>query len=117
MLLFLFGKRTSLKIRPKYFKLQAGIIFPSPALGFSTFVMQASESIILICFNSSLYKYGGDIAVGAMTALSRVMQFSMLPLQGLGQGAQPIISYNYGAKNSARVKKAFKLLLISCAIR
>ena len=89
VLLFLFGKRTSLKIRPKYFKLQAGIIFPSPALGFSTFVMQASESIILICFNSSLYKY-----VGAMTALSRVMQFSMLPLQGLGQGAQPIISYN-----------------------
>ncbi len=113
MLLFLFGKRTSLKIRPKYFKLQAGIIFPSPALGFSTFVMQASESIILICFNSSLYKYGGDIAVGAMTVLSSVMQFAMLPLQGLGQGAQPIISYNYGAKNSARVKKAFKLLLIS----
>ena len=86
-------------------------------LGFSTFVMQASESIILICFNSSLYKYGGDIAVGAMTVLSSVMQFAMLPLQGLGQGAQPIISYNYGAKNSARVKKAFKLLLISCAIR
>ena len=113
MLLFLFGKRTSLKIRPKYFKLQAGIIFPSLALGFSTFVMQASESIILICFNSSLYKYGGDIAVGAMTVLSSVMQFAMLPLQGLGQGAQPIISYNYGAKNSARVKKAFKLLLIS----
>ena len=113
MLLFLFGKRTSLKIRPKYFRLQAGIIFPSPALGFSTFVMQASESIILICFNSSLYKYGGDIAVGAMTVLSSVMQFAMLPLQGLGQGAQPIISYNYGAKNSARVKKAFKLLLIS----
>ena len=75
--------------------------------------MQASESIILICFNSSLYKYGGDIAVGAMTVLSSVMQFAMLPLQGLGQGAQPIISYNYGAKNSARVKKAFKLLLIS----
>lgn len=113
VLLFLFGKKTSLKIRPKYFRLKAGIILPSLALGFSTFVMQASESIILICFNSSLYKYGGDIAVGAMTVLSSVMQFAMLPLQGLGQGAQPIISYNYGARNSARVKKAFKLLLIS----
>lgn len=73
--------------------------------------MQASESIILICFNSSLQNYGGDIAVGAMTVLSSVMQFAMLPLQGLGQGAQPIISYNYGAKNAERVKKAFRLLL------
>ena len=73
--------------------------------------MQASESIISVCFNSSLLKYGGDIAVGAMTILTSVMQFAMLPLQGLGQGAQPIISYNYGAKNASRVKSAFKLLL------
>lgn len=113
VLIFLFGKKTILKLRPEFFRLQAGIIFPSLALGVSTFVMQSSESVILICFNSSLYKYGGDIAVGAMTVLSSVMQFAMLPLQGLGQGAQPIISYNYGAKNVARVKKAFKLLLIS----
>ena len=113
VLLFLFGKKSILKIRPKYFRLQAGIILPSLALGVSTFVMQASESVILICFNSSLQGYGGDIAVGAMTVLSSVMQFAMLPLQGLGQGAQPIISYNYGAKNAARVKKAYKLLLIS----
>lgn len=111
VLFFLFGKKTVLKIRPKYFRLKAGIIPPGLALGFSTFVMQASESIILICFNSSLQNYGGDIAVGAMTVLSSVMQFAMLPLQGLGQGAQPIISYNYGAKNAERVKKAFRLLL------
>ena len=113
VLLFLFGKKTMLKIKPQFFKLKAGIILPSLALGFSTFVMQASESIILICFNSSLQTYGGDIAVGAMTVLSSVMQFAMLPLQGLGQGAQPIISYNYGAKNAGRVKKAFKMLLIA----
>ncbi len=111
VLFFLFGKKTVLKIRPKYFRLKAGIILPGLALGFSTFVMQASESIILICFNSSLQNYGGDIAVGAMTVLSSVIQFAMLPLQGLGQGAQPIISYNYGAKNAERVKKAFRLLL------
>ena len=67
--------------------------------------MQASESIISVCFNSSLLKYGGDIAVGAMTILTSVMQFAMLPLQGLGQGAQPVLSYNYGAKNRDRVKK------------
>ena len=78
--------------------------------------MQASESVIMVCFNSSLLKYGGNIAVGAMTILSSVMQFSMLPLQGLGQGAQPISSYNYGAGNVERVKKTFKLLLLCSVI-
>ena len=111
VLIFLFGKRTVLKIRVKNLGLQSKIILPSIALGLATFIMQASESVISVCFNSSLLKYGGDIAVGAMTILTSVMQFAMLPLQGLGQGAQPIISYNYGAKNVGRVKKAFWLLL------
>lgn len=111
VLLFLFGKKTVLKIRVKNLGLQSRIILPSIALGLATFIMQASESVISVCFNSSLLKYGGDIAVGAMTILTSVMQFAMLPLQGLGQGAQPIISYNYGAKNVGRVKKAFWLLL------
>lgn len=111
VLLFLFGKKTVLKIRVKNMALQKKIIFPSIALGLATFIMQASESVISVCFNSSLLKYGGDIAVGAMTILTSVMQFAMLPLQGLGQGAQPIISYNYGAKNVERVKNAFWLLL------
>lgn len=96
VLLFLFGKKTHLKIKVKNFVLKPSIILPSLALGLSVFIMQASESIISICFNSSLLKYGGDIAVGTMTILTSVMQFAMLPLQGLGQGAQPIISYNYG---------------------
>lgn len=78
--------------------LQANIIWPSIALGTAMFIMQASESVISVCFNSSLLRYGGDMAVGAMTILTSVMQFALLPLQGLGQGAQPIISYNYGAK-------------------
>lgn len=113
VLAFLMGKKTDLKIRTKYMPLRANIIMPALALGLSNFVMQASESAISVCFNSSLLKYGGDTAVGAMTILTSVMQFAMLPLQGLGQGAQPIISYNYGAKNAQRVKKAFKLLLIT----
>lgn len=108
---FLFGKKTFLKIKKENLKLKGEFIIPSLALGSSVFVMQASESIISVCFNSSLLKYGGDIAVGAMTILTSVMQFAMLPLQGLGQGAQPIISYNYGARNGKRVKKAFWLLL------
>ncbi len=111
VLYFLFGKRTFLKIRGKNLKLEAKVILPCLALGAATFVMQASESVISVCFNSSLLKYGGDIAVGAMTILTSVMQFAMLPMQGLGQGAQPIISYNYGAGNKKRVKAAFKLLL------
>ena len=113
VLAFLFGQRTHLKIRAKNLKLVSKIVFPSLALGLSSFIMQASESVISVCFNSSLLKYGGDIAVGAMTILTSVMQFAMLPLQGLGQGAQPIISYNYGAGNKDRVKGAFKLLLKS----
>ena len=111
VLVFLCGKKTHLKLRVGNMRLKAGIIFPSLALGLSTFIMQASESVISICFNSSLLQYGGDIAVGAMTILTSVMQFAMLPLQGLGQGAQPIISYNYGARNPDRVKSAFRLLL------
>lgn len=108
---FLFGKKTILKIREENMRLSASVILPCLALGTSTFIMQASESVISICFNSSLQKFGGDIAVGAMTILTSVMQFAMLPLQGLGQGAQPIISYNYGAGSARRVKDAFKLLL------
>ena len=111
VLLFLFGKKTFLKIRPRNMRLIPRIILPSLALGLSSFVMQASESVISVCFNSSLLKYGGDTAVGAMTILTSVMQFAMLPLQGLGQGAQPIISYNYGAGNKNRVKSTFWLLL------
>ena len=116
VLLFLCGRKTHLRLRVKYMRLSRKIVLPSLALGLSSFIMQASESIISICFNSSLQSYGGDIAVGAMTILTSVMQFAMLPLQGLGQGAQPIISYNYGARNPERVKAAFKLLLKSSLV-
>lgn len=111
VLAFLFGKKTTLRIRWKNVNLKPDMVLPTLALGSSVFVMQSSESIISICFNSSLLKYGGDVAVGAMTILTGVMQFAMLPLQGLGQGAQPIISYNYGARNKERVRRAFYLLL------
>ena len=116
VLSFLFGKKTYLKIQGKYMRIESGVILPCLALGLATFIMQSSESVISVCFNSSLLKYGGDIAVGAMTILTSVMQFAMLPMQGLAQGAQPILSYNFGAKNVKRVKKTFKLLLVSCLV-
>ena len=112
---FLTGEKTGLKLKRKNMKIQPKVFLPCMALGLSPFIMQSTESILNICFNSSLLKYGGDMAVGAMTILSSVMQFSMLPLQGLTQGAQPIISFNYGAKNIGRVKQAFRLLLASAA--
>ena len=108
---FLFGKKTTLRIKKENLRLVPKVFLPCLALGASLFIMQASESVISVCFNSSLLKYGGDVAVGAMTILTSGMQFAMLPLQGLGQGAQPIMSYNYGAKNPDRVKGAFFLLL------
>lgn len=111
---FLTSKKSFLRIKRKNLKLNASIILPCMALGLSPFIMQFTESVIAVCFNISLLKYGGDLAVGAMTILTSVMQFSMLPLQGLTQGAQPIISYNYGAENIERVKRTFKILLISC---
>lgn len=111
VLRFLTGKKTTLRIRRKNMRLEGRILKPIFTLGLSAFIMQASESIILVCFNSSLLKYGGDVAVGAMTILSSIMQFSNLPAQGLAQGAQPITSYNYGAGNADRVRKTFKILL------
>ena len=116
VLIFLSGKRTYLKLQSKYMRIDGKLVFPCVALGLSAFIMQSSESVISVCFNSSLLKYGGDIAVGAMTILTSVMQFAMLPMQGIAQGAQPISSYNYGAKNTERVKKTFRLLLTTCLI-
>lgn len=111
---FLLSKKTILKISINNLKIDFKIILSCIALGISPFIMQSTESILSICFNTSLYKYDGDIAVGTMTILTSLMQFAMLPLQGFSQGAQPIISYNYGAKNYGRCKKAFKILLITC---
>lgn len=116
VLLFLRGEKTILKLKKENMRPEARVILPCLALGLAAFIMQSSESVISVCFNTSLLKYGGDIAVGAMTILSSVNMFAMLPLQGLGQGAQPIVSYNYGAKNARRVRGAFRLLLKSSLI-
>ena len=112
---YLCSKKSIIRLKPQTLKIDPKMVLPCVALGSANFIMQASESVISVCFNSSLLVYGGDVAVGAMTILTSVMQFAMLPLQGLAQGAQPIISYNYGAKNKDRVKGIFRLLL-TCSL-
>ncbi len=113
VLFFLFGNKSILKIRKEYLMPKLKVILPITALGVSPFIMQATESLVLISLNNKLQIYGGDLAVGAMTIMSSIMQIVTLPLLGLSQGAQPIISYNFGAKKIDRVKKTFKLLLSS----
>lgn len=116
VLKFLFGKTSVLKIRKRYLVPKLKVILPVIALGVSPFIMQGTESLVIIIMNNQLSLYGGDLAIGAMTIMSSIMQIVMLPLMGLSQGAQPIISYNYGAKKIDRIKSTFKLLLISCLV-
>ncbi|MDD3402818.1 MAG: MATE family efflux transporter [Hespellia sp.] len=109
---FLVGKKTKIKIKKEHLKIKASVIFPVLALGVSPFVMMLTESALNIAFNASLSRYGGDIAVGAMTILASVMQFLFIPVQGLTQGTQPIISFNYGSGQIERVRKAYRRLIV-----
>ena len=116
VLVFFFGKKSVLRIRKEFLKPEFKIVFRIMALGISPFIMQATESLVIISMNNQLLKYGGDLAVSSMTIMSSIMQIILLPMMGLTQGAQPIISYNYGAKKIDRVKKTFKLLITCCLI-
>lgn len=116
VLRFLTGKDTRLRIRKENLRIQPQVMLPVLALGISPFIMSATESVLNIAFNSSLSKYGGDVAVGAMTILSSIMQLQFMPIQGLAQGAQPIVSFNYGAGKVERVQKTYRLLLVSSTL-
>lgn len=116
ILRFLTGKKTILRLKKENMKRIPSIILPCLGLGISTFVMLSTESLLSISFTSSLSKYGGDIAVGAMTIITSVSQLVVMPLQGICQGGQPIISYNYGANNKERVKEAFFTQFGACVI-
>ena len=107
ILRFLTWKKTILHLRKENFRLRRDIILPCLALGISTFVMLSTESILSISFTSSLSRYGGDLAVGAMTIITSVSQLVTMPVQGICQGGQLITSYNFGTNNKKRVKEAF----------
>ena len=114
VMLFLTGRRTTLKVRARCMVLRWKVLLPVLALGVSPFIMQSTESLLSVVLNTSLLKYGGDVAVGAYTVIASIMQVINLPLQGLTQGAQPITSFNYGAGNVDRVRKSVRLLLTCC---
>ena len=111
---FLMGKQTTLRLKKDNMKLQWRIIGPCLGLGISTFVMLSTESLLSMSFTSSLAKYGGDIAVGSMTIITSCAQLVQMPMSGICQGGQPIISYNFGAGKHERVKKAFYLQFGIC---
>ncbi len=114
ILKFLFSKKSILKIRKKYLKINKKLALSMLALGIAPFIMQSTESLVLVSLNNQLARYGGDLAIGAMTIMSSIMQLITMPLMGLTQGAQPIMSYNFGAKQMDRVKSTFKLLFAAC---
>ena len=114
ILRFLTGNETILKLRKEHMKLDPKIFGPTLALGISPFIMVSTESLLSISFTTSLAKYGGDIAVGAMTIITSINMLVTMPLQGFTQGGQPIMSYNYGAGNADRVKKAFLMQFGVC---
>lgn len=111
---FLTGERTTIKIRKSCMKLDKKIILPALALGLAPFIMQSTESILMLVFNYNLLRFGGDLAVGTMTITSSLMQFALLPVDGITLGGQAILSYNYGANDFLRVKEAFKIQTIAC---
>ena len=107
ILRFLTGKRTILKLKKENLPLRRPVILPCLGLGISSFVMLSTESVLSISFTSSLQRFGGDLAVGAMTVLTSINQLVTMPLMGICQGGQPLISYNYGARKPERVREAF----------
>lgn len=111
---FLLGKNTKLCLRLKNMRIKKGILTRVLVLGASPFFMTTSEGIMHICFNMQVLKYGGDLAVSAMTILFSMFQFINLPLTGVAQGSQPIVSFNYGAGDYGRVKKTLRYAIIAC---
>ncbi len=115
ILLFLTGDKTILHLRRDCLKLEKAVILPVLSLGISTFVMLATESLLSISFSSSLARYGGDLAVGAMTVITSASQLCTMPLNGICQGGQPVMSFNFGAGKKDRVKEAFRFQFTICA--
>ncbi len=108
---FLLGKKTTIQIKKEYFKFDLDIMKRVLGLGFSPFFMSATEGILQVSFNRQLLFFGGDLAVSSMTIMLSMNQILQLPMEGIAQGTQPIISYNYGAKQYDRVKKAISLAM------
>jgi putative MATE family efflux protein len=108
---FLCSSRSGLRIRLKNIRLERAVVGKIAALGVAPFIMQSTESLVTVVLNSGLQRYGGDLYVGTITVMQSVMQMVVMPVQGITQGVQPIMSYNFGARNYQRVRHTFRLLL------
>ena len=111
VVLFLCGRRSGLRIRPRYMRPRRAVVARIAGLGVAPFIMQSTESLVTVVLNSGLQRYGGDLYVGTLTIIQSVMQMVTMPIQGITQGVQPLMSFNYGAGNYARVRRTFWLLL------
>lgn len=111
VLKFLFGKKTTIKIKKENLVLDFKIVKRVFELGFSPFFMSSTEGILQMSFNRQLLFFGGDMAVSAMTIMLSLNQMLSLPMEGIAQGAQPITSFNFGAKNFQRVKDTIRLAI------
>ncbi len=111
---FLMSDKSVIRIRKKYIRFQRETVLGIGALGISPFIMQSTESLVMITLNTGLQKYGGDLYVGTMSIMTSVMQLIVIPVQGIAQGVQPIMSYNYGAGNLKRVKGTFMRMVLVC---
>ena len=116
VLRFLTGPQTAIRIRLENLIPSRRIVLRVAALGISPFIMQATESLITIVFNSGLQFYGGDLYVGSMTVMQSVMQLVVVPVQGFTQGCQPIISFNYGAGQNDRVRSTYRIVILTTLI-
>ena len=111
---FLKSKRSVLYL--KLVRPDKSLILKIAALGIAPFVMQSTESLVTITFNTGLQRYGGDLYVGSMSILMSIMQLIVIPVNGITQGVQPIVSYNYGAGNRLRVKETVIRLVSVCLL-
>ena len=111
VVLFLCSRRSGLRIRPQHMRLRRAVVSRIAGLGVAPFIMQSTESLVTVVLNSGLQRYGGDLYVGTLTIIQSVMQMVVMPVQGITQGVQPLMSFNYGAGNYARVRRTFWLLL------
>lgn len=114
VLSFLTSSKSTIRIRKKYIRLEWKIVFRITSLGISPFIMQSTESLVMMTLNSGLQKYGGDLYVGTMSIMTSIMQLIIVPIQGISHGVQPIISYNYGAGNLERVRGTFWRMITVC---
>lgn len=113
VLYFLTGKKAILHLRRKYFIPDAKLVKEILTLGTPGFIMQGTNCLVQVVCNATLQNWGGDLYVGVMTILNSVREILTLPVMGIANGAQPVLGYNYGAKQFRRVKEGIRFTALT----